>query len=42
MIEKISETKILSWNVNGPRTRFKKRYLKQVFDLKPIFYASRK
>lgn len=31
----MKELKILSWNVNGLRTRFKRGYLKQVFDLDP-------
>lgn len=31
----MDELKILSWNVNGIRSRFKGGYLKQVFDLNP-------
>jgi exodeoxyribonuclease-3 len=31
----MDELKILSWNVNGLRTRFKGGYLKQVFELNP-------
>lgn len=31
----MNELKILSWNVNGLRTRFKRGYLKQVLDLNP-------
>ena len=33
--EKMNELNILSWNVNGLRTRFKGGYLKQVFELNP-------